>query len=657
MSRKASTATPADPLKLVRLQESICARKGLLACGEDFTVALRATGRILHTGADRRGQTAALSWEGVVAVHAGEQSVVALLQDGTVRTVGRSAEETAFAAGLSSVRRLAVGKHHMAALLANGQVLVGGAHRGEERGPADWQSVTDIVCGDGFTAALTASGHVRLSGASRPLRRSVASWNGIVGIFVDSRGRHLYAITEAGSLLSTAPLPAATRKWRNLIFVDAAGRHIRGVTAAGQLLSTTPLPSRYDPARVYIAVSVGKGHSAALSRDGMVVADGREDLGQCKTPRFGPLFDHFDTILSDRVSRARAIADEDRAYQVRFSEVERFASYLLTGPRLTACITAYGRVLTSSSFAAAKTWREVLAISAGNAHLIALHRDGHVSADGNNVSGCCDVSDWRDVRAVTTGNYHSLGLTWDGRVLFCGRNNKGQGDIDGWQHIRRLSTTDAYTVGVTFDGRLLLAGQPPFDPVLMQALRVGPTAISLSCTHMAALYPDGRVISTVPTTDPADASAIDPATADWHHIRAIATGEGFTLGLRYGGTVVAAGRNDFGQCETASWRHIVAIACGSTYAVGLCADGRLLTAGRFAHATVPLTNAARFRDVIAFSCAPDHLVALNRLGQIYATGEDSDAQCSATAHFALFRDAKHFYGYGKYRPTPDEDAE
>ena len=121
------------------------------------------------------------------------------------------------------------------------------------------------------------------------------------------------------------------------------------------------------------------------------------------------------------------------------------------------------------------------------------------------------------------------------------------------------------------------------------------------------------------------------------------------------------------QEEIASWRETVSVSCGGTYVVGLGVDERLHIAGTptlarkchtdgaRAHATadapvqIPFAESASWQNIIAVACSPSHLIALNRDGQILACGSDSDEQCSSTAHFTLFRDARSLDTYGKSR--------
>ncbi|MBO5557071.1 MAG: hypothetical protein J5927_07790, partial [Oscillospiraceae bacterium] len=62
---------------------------------------------------------------------------------------------------------------------------------------------------------------------------------------------------------------------------------------------------------------------------------------------------------------------------------------------------------------------------------------------------------------------------------------------------------------------------------------------------------------------------------------AVSSGESsqFVLGLRRDGTVVAAGNNDYGQCQVAGWTDVIQISAGAGHAVGLKRDGTVLAAG------------------------------------------------------------------------------
>lgn len=631
-----------DQTKLKRLQNSIRARKGLIGCGEEFSMALHHAGRLLYAGTDRWGQEDARDWSEVIFVACGQDHVAALTSDGTVRMAGRASVDPAFAEGQSCVRSIAVGKQNLAVLLGNGLTIVGGNNRYGQCNTHEWPSVTDVICGKRFTVGLTPSGQTVISGGSRALRYTVRAWKSVAGIFSDYEGTAVYGITADGKLLSSSHLPRRVQKWKNLVYVSAARDHIWAVTATGQLLSTDPAVERISKNKQYIACAVSPTHAVALSRDGQVISAGKNDFGQCSTARFGALFADFDEFSADRRAHYTYMDESDHAYQAHLIVAVRNKRFLACGERITACICADGRVLSSSGFHKSKQWSQVRALACGNAHLLALHENGHVSADGNNVDGCVEVNAWRKIKSIAAGKYHSIGLCEDGTVLFCGRNDMGQGDVTEWTGVRHIYTSDDYTVGVTYDGKLLLAGTPPFDATVISDSWQNPCHVILTDTHMVCLYADGRVYDTFGMTS----EISDMRTERWNHVRAIAACHGITVGLCYGGRVLTASEQAIGLLDTTSWKHVVDVGCGEGYVIGLCSNGRILSVGCFADGQE--VDVDHWRDVIALQCGPGHLAGLTRSGQVLACGADDDKQCSATAHFSLFRDVRQLYGYGQY---------
>ena len=642
-----------DQTKLIQLQYSIRARKGLIGVGEKFSVALHSCGKPVYTGTDRWGQEQARVWSGVTYLVCGSDHIVALISDGTLRASGRCPVDESALSMISCVRTVATGQNHMAVLLGNGRTVALGSNRYGQCNTANWPTVRDLVCGRNFTIGITRSGQMYIVGGSRPLRYMVRSWKNVAGIFTDDTGTNIFAITGEGRLLSNIPLPPRVAKWRNLVWVAVHKNQIWAVTSGGRILSTSPLVEDMNPDKQYVSCAVSADHVVALTRDGQLLSVGRNDYGQCNTARLGPLYGDFEEFLTDRHGWIVGMMALERNYQIRMAGALRYKSRIACGSRITVCINAEGRVLTTAEFPESHDWSHVRRIACGNAHVLALHENGLVSAAGNNVDGCTDVSHWRNIKSVAAGKYHSLGLTEEGTVLFTGRNDQGQGDVTEWEGIKRLFTTDTYTVGVTFHGQLRLAGTPPFDPALVDASWSHPTDVVAVSTHLVCLYADG----TVKTTSP------DMQTEDWRGVRAIAAGRDLTLGLCYGGRVLATGKNHVGQCNTAHWRHVVDIGCGEDYAAGLTADGRMLVAGdshtesNGGKLLLRKSETERWQGIMAFQCGPRHLVALNESGQILSCGEDEDGQCSATTHFVIFRDARQLYGYGQYSRRLEQEIQ
>ena len=674
-----------DRTKLRRLQARILSRKGLVCCGSEYTVALHSRGKAILAGANRYGQGDVISSEGVAFLACASACVVALMEDGTLRLPSSADPRLT---ELAHVRSVSCSDTHIAALLGNGRVVVGDNGEGGKPYAADvseWTEVVDVVCGKRFTAGLTPDGRILLAGGTPHFRYTVARWKDIAGLFSDLEGETLYAVTVDGRLLSTSTrLPHSVRTWRNLTFVAASGKRILAVTATGRLLATCPFSVADSDKDHFVACAVSPRHAVAMTRDGRVCGVGGNEFGQCDVARFGTLFESFDEFAANRIAAARRMIVQEKNYQIRLVEAARYGKRMVCGQRISACIAADGRVLTSHGLGDVRHWSAVRALACGNAHLVALHEEGLVSADGNDTDGCTAVAEWSGIKCIAASRYHTLGVTEDGRVLFCGRNDKGQGDVADWRGIRRVYAADDYTVGLGYDGALQVAGQPPFDPDMIDESWKNPTDVVVTSTHMAALYGDGSVLSTA--LIPADERLGEGAawdTRSFSRIRSIAAGEGFTVGLGYGGRVVVAGGDASMKKAVKSWSNVVALSCGRRYVLGLTADGRVLSAGtlrvekKAADALNPSKSAVKYaheipdtgdwREVLALTAGPDHALAMTSEGTILATGLDSDGQCTATTHFTLFRDTRQLYGYGRYRkvsecslrmtPTDDEPAE
>lgn len=655
---------------LQRFQENILARKGLVSCGDGFTVALHTCGRPLYAGTNRLGQASDTSARELISLCAKGGSVLALRENGTVYSIGRSGAEVSFLEGIASARLVDGTEHYVVVLLANGKLLVGGDAPHASREIAEWPTVLDVACGKDFIAGLTADGRVILAGGSRMMRYIVSTWTGVAGIFSDLQGKALYALTAEGKLLGTRSIPLRARDWRNLTFVASSGRRLCAVTAAGQLLSTRKLPTDMA-SKSFVTCSVGEQHTVAVTRDGEVLAFGDDSFGQCRTAGMGRVFDQFEEFVAYRRDCSVRMEQSAQIYQQRRAEVASFAGRMSCGKRLTACVTVRGHALASAGVLGNKSWSDVCQISCGNAHILALTDDGCVLAEGNAVGNngrdCCFVQDWQNVRFVTAGAYHSLGVTHDGRVYFCGDNQHGQGDVEEWSSIRLVRTTDTYTVGLTYEGHLLIAGLPPFDPLLLEPFNGQIEDVVATSTHILCRLSDGRAVATLPPDPGTGRTDLDPVVSSWCHVADVAAGEGISVALCYGGSVRVSGGDAAMREEIVSWRETVSVSCGGTYVVGLGMDGRLHIAGApmlarkchtdgarahvMADAPVqtPYAESANWQDILAVACGPSHLIALNRDGQILACGSDSDGQCSSTAHFTLFRDAHSQETYGKSR--------
>lgn len=94
-----------------------------------------------------------------------------------------------------------------------------------------------------------------------------------------------------------------------------------------------------------------------------------------------------------------------------------------------------------------------------------------------------------------------------------------------------------------------------FPPVSLSDVDLKKTAgsFSLGYDHAAAILSDGTVIA-------AGNNDYDQCNVyDWTGLSQIECGQQFTLGLKLDGTVVATGANSSGQCDVYSWENILSV--------------------------------------------------------------------------------------------------
>ena len=171
---------------------------------------------------------------------------------------------------------------------------------------------------------------------------------------------------------------------------------------------------------------------------------------------------------------------------------------------------------------------DVIAISAGVGHNLALRADGTVAAWGNNWSDQTNVpSGLGGISAIAAGDIHSLALRSDGTVVAWGENSEGQSSVPA---------------GLT-----------------------GVTAIAAGFAHSLALKSDGTVVGwgwnfNGQTSIPASLT----------NVIAISAGLGHSMALKSDGTVVAWGSNYAGQSSVpAGLTGVTAISAGSAHSLAL----------------------------------------------------------------------------------------
>jgi len=110
----------------------------------------------------------------------------------------------------------------------------------------------------------------------------------------------------------------------------------------------------------------------------------------------------------------------------------------------------------------------------------------------------------------------------------------------------------------------------------------------------------------------------------------VAAGYLHTVGLKTDGTVVAVGRNGYGECDLSSWTNIKQVAAGTEYyTVGLKTDGTVVTAGY--KSSWGECDVSSWTDIKQVSAGIYHTIGLKTDGTVVAAGNNDYGQCDVSS--------------------------
>ncbi|MGD0580358.1 MAG: hypothetical protein ABSC08_15685, partial [Bryobacteraceae bacterium] len=237
----------------------------------------------------------------------------------------------------------------------------------------------------------------------------------------------------------------------------------------------------------------------------------------------------------------------------------------------------------------------VVAVSAGGDHSLALKSDGTVVAWGEDWYGQTDVpKGLKNVVAVSAGGGQNLALTSDGTVVSWGANADRLRSLPlsvtkcatGYYcspnrgHVVAIAAGGAHSLALKGDGTVVAWGQNYYGETNVPAGLKNVVAIAAGAYHSMALKSDGTVVDWPGNSVPAGLTNVVATAEGWSH----------NLALKSNGTVVAWGDDSYGQTKVpAGLTNVVAVAAGDWNSLALKSDGTVVSWGRddAAQSTVP----------------------------------------------------------------------
>ncbi|GAA5141177.1 hypothetical protein GCM10023340_02430 [Nocardioides marinquilinus] len=260
----------------------------------------------------------------------------------------------------------------------------------------------------------------------------------------------------------------------------------------------------------------------------------------------------------------------------------------------------------------------------------------------------------RDVVAISAGSDHSLALTADGAVTGWGYNGDGQAKppaalANGTVRSEAVDAGDHHSLALTRDGGVVAwgaRGDTDAGQTLVPTGLTGVTQVSAGRYHSLALLDDGTVRAWGADATRA-AGAIDEGQADVPFaltqpgagVTSIAAGGRHSLAVDATGHVWAWGTNDQGQVAVPASLdgvRVVQVAAYGAASLALTADGRVVGWGDNGTGTVAVPARVTSEKVRTIDVGSEIAMALTRDGRLLVWGDTGTNPPAAVAAHAPF---------------------
>lgn len=282
----------------------------------------------------------------------------------------------------------------------------------------------------------------------------------------------------------------------------------------------------------------------------------------------------LDEFRSDRVARGRLL-------RLTATVSVAIVSVLLlgTGPTLQAADAVTGSAVgwgwDDSGQATPPTDDDIIAISAGGIHSLALMSDGSIVGWGVDLYDLSTPPAGNDFVAISAGFLHNLALKTDGSIVGWGDDSDGQSTPPAGNDFIAVSAGAYYSLALKSDGSIVSWGSDTYAPT--PPIGNDFVAIDAGFNHSVALKRDGSIVG---MGNNLNGKATPPAGNDFV---AVAAGSFFSLALKRDGSIVHWGWDDDGQAIPPSGHDYVAICSRDRFGLALKHDGTVVAWGHDSH--------------------------------------------------------------------------
>lgn len=282
------------------------------------------------------------------------------------------------------------------------------------------QQATTISAGIRSSAGVVRNGKVYFAGDDYYSWKSeLDSWNDIVSISV--KGNFLVGLKDDGTVVTAGQIPGyyvGTKTWSDIIAISTGQQHIIGLKSDGTVVAqgyNGDGQVNIDNWHDIVDIATGWRHTVGLDSNGDIYITGYGSEKQLKV------------ILDQKDDWKDIIAiDAGGGSSGDIGNIPYTVALRKDG---TVISTLTGEIADNIS-----GWKNIIAISAGDSHIVGLKADGTVVTTQQGQSAE-EISGWTDIVAVSAGYGFTLGLKVDGSVVAVGYNHDGQIDVDSWENI------------------------------------------------------------------------------------------------------------------------------------------------------------------------------------------------------------------------------
>ena len=256
-----------------------------IAAGDAHTAVLYSDGTVRAVGKNNTGQCCTGAWKDIVAIAAGFENTIGLRSDGTAVAVGNNYEGKSMVHPLRNIKAINTSTGgHVLVLHKDGTVTSLGRNEfGERNGVDSWRGICGISAGAVHSIGWNANGKI-LAAGNDPFLSRLAKWTNLRTI--TSGTWHALGLKKDGTALAAGrndEKQCEIGHWRNLTQLVGgkfftAGLHSDGTVSIASTLNRYPIAEGWSD---IVALAAGEEHLVGLRRDGVLLAVGVNDNGQC----------------------------------------------------------------------------------------------------------------------------------------------------------------------------------------------------------------------------------------------------------------------------------------------------------------------------------------------------------------------------------------